>query len=182
VVDHFKNLDPLDPTDIEAISSMRDVLVPIYGIEGVDPLIRKIKEGKDRKCEIYLQNGVLRGLIVYKNFLSNEYQEYGVKNGFEEKTTLPLPHPDKSKARFSDKRLVMLRLLHHAADNAVLMKAESFFGTVSGEKIGSLRLLLDLGFEIAHIFKEKFKKNVDEYLIVHKNPKSLYELTLERSR
>lgn len=150
-------------------------LSPLYGDQSL--AIQKVEERNDRTCELYYENGIVRGLIIYKKHLSNEYAEYGIVDGFEEKTTLPIIFENETSRRRSLRFSIMQKLLHRAAEHAITMNAQAFFGTVSGEKNGTLRLLFRLGFDEIAKFHDKFKLGVTEHLVVHKNVRKLYELT-----
>lgn len=172
--DSFKVLG-IDSFDYELVKSqILKVLLPLYGDQS--SAIRKVEERDDRICELYYENGIIRGLIIYKKYLSNEYAEYGIVEGFEEKTTLPI-YENETGRRRSLRFTIMLKLLNRAAKQAIGMNAQTFFGTVSGEKNGTLKLLFRLGFEEVAKFQDKFKLGVTEYLVVHKNVSKLYELT-----
>ncbi len=153
-------------------------LSPLYGDQS--SAIQKVEERNDRICELYYVNEIVRGLIIFRNYLSNEYAEYGIFNGFEEKTTLPIISESEINRRRSLRFSIMQKLLHRAAEHAIGMNAQSFFGTVSGEKNGTLRLLFRLGFEEVAKFPDKFKIGVTEHLVVHKNITKLYELTKDK--
>lgn len=173
--EYFKFLD-VDGFDYPLVKQqLLKSLSPLYGDQS--SAIQKLEKNKDRICELYYENEVIRGLIIFKNHLSNEYAEYGIVNGFEEKTTLPIIFEDEVNRRRSLRFTTMLKLLNRASDHAIAMNAQSFFGTVSGEKNGTLRLLFRLGFEEVAKFHNKFKSGVTEHLIVHKNIGMLYELT-----
>jgi hypothetical protein len=173
---YFKILSPQDSEFEVSMKALRNVLDPIYGENVISQLVHKLVHNNDRVCEIYYENSIPKGLIIFKNFLSNEYADWGVKNGYEQKTTLPMIPEDRT-TRLAMRKKIMERLLHRAANNALQMNAECFFGTVNEVKGGTLKLLFRLGFELVHTFKDKFHPGVDEYLIVHKNINKLYEET-----
>lgn len=173
----FKTLD-VDLPEFEIVKKeLMSALSPIYGHTNTESLIHKIETIKDRTCELYYEDDVLRGLIVFKKHLSNEYRDLGILDGFEQKTTLPIVPHDKANRRRSLRITVMKRLLHRATENAIAMGAKTFFGTVSDEKYGTLRLLFKLGFEEVQIFPDKFKSGVSEHLLVHKNLSTLLQET-----
>jgi hypothetical protein len=173
---YFKVLSPDQPEFDYSVKVLTENLDPIYGVNSTARALDKMINKRDRTCEVYYEKDIPRGMIIFKNELSNEYSEYGIVNGYEEKTTLPIIPEDRT-IRLAMRKKVMERLLNRAAFNAINMKADCFFGTVAEEKGGTLKLLIRLGFEVAHTFKDKFKPGVDEYLLVHKNIDKLYELT-----
>ena len=65
-------------------------VAPVYGTQATS--IKKLKEGKDRKCDLMVstEEGLL-GAIVYKSELQNEY---GLDRGFELKS-LFLVEPER---------------------------------------------------------------------------------------
>lgn len=58
----------VDSTYLEVVERcFSDIVTPIYGNQ--QEALKKIKDGKDRTCEVMLIDGSPRGFIVYKNSL-----------------------------------------------------------------------------------------------------------------
>src|SRR5689334_20899995 len=66
------------------------MISPVYGDQ--NSAVAKLKEGKDRTCEVMLKYDNPVGIIVYKNILQNEY---GLSGALELKT-LFLFNPEKN--------------------------------------------------------------------------------------
>ena len=77
----FKEISE-DNFDLVA-SVFKDLIEPNYGDQS--SAIEKIKQAKDRRCELACHDGQAIGMIVYKTDLQEEYQ---FKNAFEIKTLL----------------------------------------------------------------------------------------------
>lgn len=144
-------------------------LQPFYG-DTIFPFVNKIKEGKDRRCELLYLDEKAIGFIVYKTQLSNEYIDYGIENALELKT-LSLFDPEiHSRKGFGSV------LLQRVGEIALTMNAKMILATVSATATPILNFVLKHEFEIANIFNGKYRDGLDEYLICNKNPHHLTTL------
>lgn len=160
----FKPLQKKDTKEFQLLNEYcHKNILPIYG-DQAKIFLERVKAGKDRTCEFLVCCGRLVGLLIYKNQLSNEFNNFGIQNGFELKTTFLIEQKVKTSGLF-------LRLLMGRAAQMALQKNSScIFGTVSAKKPEVLKVMHKLGFTIIHTFKNKYIENVDEYLICHKSP------------
>lgn len=135
---------------------------PIYGDQ--TSALEKISMSMDRKCWLLQENGKDVGLLVHKNKLNNEY---GLKDAFEIKT-LFVVNPEIN----SGKR-VATRLLHKVCKEALKSRAKAISVTASSEKPEVVQFFLKNGFVVKKKFHGLFKKDSDEYLLVHDSPLQL---------
>ena len=137
-------------------------LFPSYG-KNIFSFVKKIKDAKDRTCELLYSDDELIGLIVYKNHLSSEYAEFGIVDAFELKTLLlfdPETHARKGFGKI---------LLRRTAEAALEMGTHTIFGTVSESSTVAFQFLTKNGFEVANIFQGKYVDGLDEYLVCNRN-------------
>jgi hypothetical protein len=160
----FKNLHLQDFQSVKILEDyISENIKPLYGNTAAG-FLEKVKAGKDRTCEFLYYNDKPVGLIIYKYQLSDEFIEFGIKNGFELKSVFLIDKNRKTTGMF------LYRLMCKAAQKAVEANATCIFGTVSAKKQDVLKLMIKLGFNVVQTFKGKYMDDVDEYLICHPNP------------
>lgn len=137
----------------------KENIQPLYGDQRA--FLDKIKEGKDRTCEFLFCNNKPVGVLIYKNQLSDEFAESGILQGLELKTVFLLEKRKKTAGLF------LYYLLSHAANLTLDKQGICMFGTVSSQKPDVLKVMCKMGFKIIEMFKDKYIKGVDEYLICH---------------
>ena len=122
-----------------------DRISPLYGPQ--ESAITKIKQHKDRTCEVMLVGHNPVGFLVYKNNLQNELD---IISGFELKT-LALFSPEKnSRKGFGS-------LLYKRVDDLAKEKhAKCVFCTVNIEEESSYKCLLKNGFHL----EKQLDKNI----------------------
>ena len=60
------------------------IIAPLYGDQA--NALAKIGEAKDRKCQLLMENGEIRGVLVYKLQLNDEFAQIGGGQAIEIKT------------------------------------------------------------------------------------------------
>jgi hypothetical protein len=136
-----------NPSALKIVQSeFKKVIEPIYGDQ--KNALAKIKEGRDRTCEIMFKSGIPIGLIVYKNILQ---EEYGFKNALELKT-LFLFNPNRNSGRGLGSMLFS-RIDEVAKD----MEAALTYCTASSKVENSLNCALKNGYKIDRIIEENDK-------------------------
>lgn len=160
---HFKTLQKKDKKYFQLLENyFRENIQPVYGDQS--QILEKIKTGKDRTCEFLTFCERPVGVLIYKNQLSEEFSNFGIKDGLELKTVFLLERKTKTSGLF------LCSLLSRAAQMVLQKEGECIFGTVSSKKLEVLKVMCKLGFNIVETFKGKYIEDVDEYLICHRNP------------
>lgn len=143
----------VDSTYLVAVERcFSDIVTPIYGNQ--QEALKKIKDGKDRACEIMLANDSPRGFIVYKSSLQDEY---GIHNGFELKTLLLLDPFNDSRNGWGS------QLFRRVDDIAYRKKANIIYCTASSRLESSIKCAQKNGYGIAQILEKN--KNQTVYLL-----------------
>lgn len=135
------------------------ILTPLYGSQ--DKALRQIRAGLDRKCFLLYESEVPVGVLVFKTVLSNEFDQYGVRDSIEIKS-LFLDQSVNNSGRglgstLLDKLQEEVRKLGFA-DHALHV-------TVSETKGESLFFFRKKGFLVTHAWEGKYQKGVIEYLL-----------------
>ena len=125
-------------------NTFKKLLSHIYGDQKNS--LKKIKEGKDRICELMLnyQHNPL-GIIVYKNSLQNEH---GLSNALELKTLLLL-NPNKNSGQGYGSRL-----FQRIDEVAKELGAELIYCTASSKVENSIKCAMKNGYKVAKILEE----------------------------
>lgn len=154
-----------DAEDLDYLAKAFDeILEPIY-CGHKQRFLEMILNGNDRFCEILYEEDEKVGLLVYKNFLTDEV----VPEAFEIKS-LFLTSPDKNSGRG-----LGTKLLYQAAMRAVEMNAKKMFVSVNSTKLDSLIFFLKNSFVIRQSKQSLYLPSTYEYFLVHDNPKLLKE-------
>lgn len=130
-------------------STFKKLISHIYGDQKA--ALAKIKEGKDRTCEIMLNYHNPLGIVVYKNFLQNEY---GLSNALELKTLLLL-NPQKNSGHGYGSRL-----FQRIDEVAKELGADMVYCTASSKVEDSIKCAMKNGYKIAKILE----RNEDQIL------------------
>ena len=94
----------------------RGILEPLYGDQ--TPALTKMHTGGDRNTEVLLENGVIKGLLVYKKVPNDDY----VPNLLEVKTFVLLSAVEDSRKGFGSILLRRVKeLVHQYHMNGVLL-------------------------------------------------------------
>lgn len=134
-------------------SAFKKMIGPIYGDQS--KAVAKIKEGKDRTCEIMLKHGNPLGIIVYKNSLQNEY---GLTEALELKT-LFIFNPDRNSGKGLGSSL-----FHRIDEVAREMGTRLIYCTASSKVENSIKCAIKNGYQIARILEENEERIL--YLLI----------------
>jgi len=136
-------------------SAFKKMLSPVYGDQTSS--LQKIREGKDRICEVMLNFDNPIGVLVYKNTLQNEY---GLKKALELKT-LFLFNPRKNSGKGFGSSL-----FKRVESIAREMGSKMIYCTASSKVTESIKCAVKNGFEISKIL-EKNEEHI-LYLLIKK--------------
>ncbi len=136
-------------------STFKKLISNIYGDQKV--ALAKIKEGKDRTCEIMLNYHNPLGIIVYKSSLQNEY---GLSNALELKTLLLLNPKKNSSHGYGS------RLFQRIDEVAKELRADMVYCTASSKVEDSIKCAIKNGYKIAKILEENGSRML--YLLIKK--------------
>jgi len=133
--------------------AFKKMISPIYGDQS--NAIAKIKEGRDRACEIMLKYDNPLGIIVYKNQLQNEY---GLERALELKT-LFLFNPDKNSGNGYGSRLFT-----RIDEVAFEMGTTTIYCTASSKVENSIKCAIKNGYMISRILEQDEERTL--YLLI----------------
>lgn len=135
------------------------VIEPLYGDQS--QALLKIGAGKDRTCELlYDSSQSPVGMLVYKNSPVEEFACLGAGNALEIKTLFVMDATQNSGRGLGS------QLLDRVVSVAQVLRCSCLVVTVSEEKKESLSFFLRKGFFVTHTMHGKFKKGLDEYVLV----------------
>ncbi len=159
----FRSFREVGGVHLEHFSALteifRRILTPLYGSQ--DKALEQIRAAFDRKCFLLFEGETAVGVLVFKTVLSNEFEEYGVRDSIEIKS-LFLDQSVSNSGRGLGSVLV-----DKVKEEAEKLKLghEGLHVTVSETKKESLMFFMKKGFSIAHEWKDKYQKGVTEYLL-----------------
>jgi ribosomal protein S18 acetylase RimI-like enzyme len=137
----------------------RSVIEPLYGDQS--KALEKIGAGKDRTCELLFdEQHDPEGMLVYKNAPTEEFACLGAQNALEIKTLFVI------NAGKNSGRGVGSQLLEKVVSVAKELHCSNLVVTVSEEKQESLAFFFKKGFFVTHTMQDKFKKGMEEYVLV----------------
>lgn len=149
----FIKIDFSSPYFKTVRNAFKKLLSPVYGDQ--TNALQKLKDGKDRSCEIMLNFENPVGILVYKNTLQNEY---GLMNALELKT-LFLLNPQKNSGKGFGSTLFK-RIDRIARE----MGSKIVYCTASSKVAESIKCALKNGFEISKILEENEEHTL--YLLI----------------
>lgn len=135
------------------------VLQPLYGPQ--EKAIKQIRESTDRKCLLLYEETLPVGVLVFKTVLSNEFEEFGVKNSIEIKS-LFIDQSIQNSGRGLGSALIE-RLQKEVSD--LHLRHDGIHVTVSDKKQESLMFFRKKNFQIVHQWKGKYQQDSIEYLL-----------------
>jgi predicted GNAT family acetyltransferase len=78
-------------------------IVPLYGDQS--RALEKIRESRDRRCQLLYEGQIPVGILVYKKTPNDEFRRYNIKNSLEVKSLFVID-PEKNSGRGIGSRLV----------------------------------------------------------------------------
>lgn len=159
----FRVPTPKAPVLWQALTKIfKEVLEPLYGPQ--ESALKKIAEGKDRKCFLLHAGETPVGVLAFKTFLSKEFEEYGIKNSIEIKSLFVVDADQNSG------RGIGSALLAKALEEIEKLKvdAQAIHVTVSETKKESLQFFLKKGFVRKYFCVNRYAKNIKEHVLACK--------------
>ena len=140
----------------EVAKHFQSNIQPLYGDQEV--ALNKIKTGKDRACEVLLNNKKeILGILVFKTQPTSEW----TRNALEIKTLIVV-NPKKNSGKGYGTKLIQ-RIYDVAKQNPVF---QSITVTVSENVQESLIFFNKKGFKTLAVFNEKYKRGTKEYILI----------------
>ncbi len=136
-----------------------DILTPLYGSQ--DDALNKIFLGKDRVCHLLYERETPVGVIAFKTELSDEFAPLGVEKSIEIKSLFVVNATNNSGRGLGS--VLVDKVLEEVKKLA--LKQMALHVTVSETKKESLIFFLNKDFKIVHIWKDRYKSDVKEYLL-----------------
>lgn len=135
------------------------VLQPLYGDQ--TKALRQIAEAKDRDCYLLCDGPESVGVLVFKKMLSNEFEEFGIKDSIEIKSLFVVNSSKNSGKGIGS------TLLHKVKEEVCRLHLghESLHVTVSEAKKESRTFFLKKGFQIKHVWINRYQKDEAEFLL-----------------
>ena len=165
VIHHFpdRKFYPVGGENLERMPVITEIfhriLTPLYGPQ--DKAIGQIKASDDRKAYLLYEGETPVGVLVFKTVLTDEFEEFGVKNSVEVKS-LFVDQSQKNSGRGLGSALVSK--LKEEVENLHLGH-ESIHVTVSETKQESLLFFKKKGFEIVHTWDGRYFEGTKEHLL-----------------
>ncbi|MCP5508852.1 MAG: GNAT family N-acetyltransferase [Chlamydiales bacterium] len=156
----FLRVDGTNSELMQAITEIFNrILTPLYGSQ--DKALRQISESKDRSAYLLYEGDEPVAVLVFKTVLSNEFEEYGIKNSIEVKS-LFVDQSQQNSGRGLGSALV--DKLKEEVEN-LRLNHESIHVTVSETKKESLMFFKKKGFDIVHTWDGRYIPGVKEHLL-----------------
>lgn len=152
----FKRVHKGSPEYAFVEKTFQSVLVPLYGDQSKS--LSKIADETDRICELFCEEDLPLGLLVYKTNLVHDYVLLGIQDAFEIKTLFVV------EALKNSGKGIGSQLLQRVLGVAKNIFAKNVVVTVSEAKPEAVRFFLKNGFNAVHTFHGKYTPGVDEYL------------------
>jgi hypothetical protein len=135
------------------------ILTPLYGSQ--EKAIGQIAASVDRKCFLLYEETVAVGVLVFKTFLSNEFEKLGITDSIEIKS-LFVDKPTQNSGRGLGGVLIDKVQEEVAKLN---LRHKSLHVTVSETKKDSLSFFIVKDFQFIHRWPGKYQPGVIEYLL-----------------
>lgn len=153
----FKTVQPSSPELAFVEKVFQTTIEPLYGDQS--SALKKISDSRDRTCELYVEQGVPVGLLVYKNHTVQEFAHLGARDSLEIKSLFVID------AKHNSGKGTGSALIERVKEVARQLHARTLVVTVSEHKPESLSFFLKKGFRIIHTYHGKYLPGVDEYLL-----------------
>lgn len=136
----------------------RGILEPLYGDQTL--ALEKMRTAGDRNTEVLMENGVIKGLLVYKTTPNSDYRP----NLLEVKTFVLLSAAEDSRKGFGGKLLERVQELVHAYDmNGVLLTLSD------AAPVSAHHFFRKHGFVAFTRHEEKYVDGVGETVMIQEN-------------
>lgn len=137
------------------------IIAPLYGDQ--TNATAKIGEAQDRKCQLLIEGGEIRGVLVYKSQINDEFAQIGGGQSIEIKTLFVVDSENNRGRGFGAK------LFAKVVEYARSVKAENLLVTVSEEKPESYYFFVSkCGFVEKSKSVGKYKDGIEESILVKK--------------